>query len=382
MSKPIDYNPYLGYKDDVIRENMKLVHSVAKRYRKRCTTAVSYEDLVSEGTIGLIKAFHKYDPSGFDGKVTRFSTFAVPTIQGEILRFFRERANLVKIPRTIHETAARIGWNEPHSGTPEEIALELDISPKLAARTTHYMNYATVIYLDQPINSDGEAEITGFDQLGESDDLSEIMIDEFLKYLKPTEKKVLQLRMSGKTQSEIGEIIGVSQTHISRLTDKIKQRLRKYMDNPESEEFKMTREVTTRKINTEEAKRLGVRTVLDEIEWYVGEASAGVASISLNSLGMHISKQGAKMLELQPGDFIQVGFNPSQLRLVIRKNETGTKLNKSTGKNGSVATNNKAIGRWILSKNVSRKRYALQFDETTQVHFIQLEAAGREAGTA
>lgn len=82
MSGPIEYNPYLGYKDDVILKNMKLVHSIANRYRKRCTPTISYEDLVSEGVIGMIKAFHKYDPTAFDGKVTRFSTFAVPTIQG------------------------------------------------------------------------------------------------------------------------------------------------------------------------------------------------------------------------------------------------------------------------------------------------------------
>ncbi|MNI80270.1 hypothetical protein D3C73_1367890 [compost metagenome] len=84
-------------------------------------------------------------------------------------------------------------------------------------------------------------------------------------------------------------------------------------------------------------------------------------------------------MELKPGDFIQVGYNAAQLRLVVRKNDTGTKLNKSTGKSGSVATNNKAIGRWILSKNVARKRYVLQFDETTQVHFIQVELESKGA---
>jgi RNA polymerase sigma factor (sigma-70 family) len=382
MSKPIDYNPHLGQKDEVVQQYMRMVHYYANRYKKRCTTTISYDDLVSEGTIGLIKAFNKYDPTAFGGKVTRFSTFAVPYIQGNILRVLREKSGLVRPPRLIHETAAKIRWKDMYDSSPEEIAAELEISPDLAAKTLHYLNNASVVYLDKPIYSDGESEITGLDQLGGIDDLSGIMIQEFVSFLKPKEQQIFLLRCEGKPQAEIGEIVGTTQPQVGRAIRRINARFERYMTNPESEEFNMTREMTTRKINAEEAKRLGVRTVLDEIEWYSGEAASGIASVSLNSLGMHISRQAAETLNLKPGDFIQVGFNGALLRMVIRKTDTGTKLNKSTGTSGSVATNNKAIGRWILSKNVVRKRYALQFDETTQVYFIQLEADVQEAGTA
>lgn len=382
MSKPIEYNPHLGYKDDVIRENIRLVHSIANKYRKRCTTTISYEDVVSEGVIGMIKAFHNFNPDNFEGKVAKFSTYAVPAIKGEILRFFRDKSSLLKVSRTLKEVAAKIRWKGLEEVPPEVIASKLDISTELAVKTLHYMETASVSYLEQPVFSDGGSEITGYDQLGCADDLSGILIQEFSKYLTPKEKKILLLRYEGKSQGEIGEIIGKSQVHVSRLLERIKPKLLKYMTNPESEEFMVKSEVNTRRINADEAKRLGVKTVLDEIEWYSGDASSGVASVSLNVLGLHISRQAAEELNLKAGDFIQVGFNAGLLRIVIRKAKIGTKLNKSTGTSGSVATNNKAIGKWVLSKNVSRKRYALQFDETSQVHFIQLEAAGQEAGTA
>ncbi|MEK5414479.1 sigma-70 family RNA polymerase sigma factor [Paenibacillus sp. FSL L8-0708] len=382
MSKPIDYNPHLGYKDDVIQEHMRLVHSIANRYRKRCTPTISYEDLVSEGVIGMIKAFHKYDPTAFDGKVTKFSTFAVPTIQGEILRFLRERLTLVRTPRPLLETASKIRWKGLYDCSPEVIAETLEISLELAVRTLDYMSSANVIYLDQPLNSDGESEITGFDQMGDTDDLSGISIQEFMSFLKPREQKVLLLRSEGKSQSEIGEIIGKSQVQVSRILERIKPRLKKYMTNPESEEFMMKSEASTRKLNADEAKKYNVRSVLDKIEWFTAEISFDLPSVSLNSLGMNINRPGAEMMKLTVGDYIQVGYNSELKRLVLRKAELGIKLNKTTGKTGAVATNNKRIGKWLDSKKASRQRYALQFDETAQVHFIQLEAAGRAAGTA
>jgi predicted transcriptional regulator len=215
-----------------------------------------------------------------------------------------------------------------------------------------------------------------------ADDSTHLFVTEFIESLKDRDQIIIKMLMADAKQNEIAEELGISQSYISRLLIRIGKKYRTYLGLPESEGKKMNNEVKTRKINADEAKRHNVRTVLDEIEWYSGEASSGVASISLNSLGMHISRQAAEKLDLKPGDFIQVGFNAALLRMVIRKNDVGTKLNKSTGTGGSVATNNKAIGRWILGKNLIRKRYALQFDETSQVHFIQLEAAGREAGTA
>lgn len=78
------YNPHLGYEAEVIQNNMRMVHAVAKKYTVVIGNGLDYDDLVSIGTFGLIEAFRNYDPSRFNGKVTAFSTYAFPMIRWSI----------------------------------------------------------------------------------------------------------------------------------------------------------------------------------------------------------------------------------------------------------------------------------------------------------
>ncbi|MNM95244.1 hypothetical protein D3C81_1076770 [compost metagenome] len=90
----------------------------------------------------------------------------------------------------------------------------------------------------------------------------------------------------------------------------------------------------------------------------------------------------AAKLECKKGDTVQIGFNSAGNRLVLKKAESGIKLRESFGKCGSVCVVNKRLVEWLEAKRAIRKRYVLQYDETAQVYFIQLEIATVEAETA
>ena len=94
-------NPHLpGDRDTFINKNMGLVRYICNKYRNSVTVdgAVDYEDLFMEGCIGLIKAYDNYDPTKFE-RVTQFSTYAVPKIQGEIKKFLRDKLGALKFSR-------------------------------------------------------------------------------------------------------------------------------------------------------------------------------------------------------------------------------------------------------------------------------------------
>lgn len=369
---PIEFNPSLGNKAEVIQKNMRLVHSVAKRYAHRCSASVSYDDLVSEGVVGLIKAFHRFDPEGYGGAPVRFSTFAVPYIRSGIAQFLRDRGSAIRPGRKLYETAGKIYANDLTEQAPESIAEQLDIPLELVNQTLQYIQFGDAVSLDKPLNEAEESEVTLLDHVGASDDLTELIVMEFAEALPAREQAVLYMRLSGKRQREMGRLLNCSQVQVSRLLERVKVKLQSYLENPESEEWNMR--------NKTEGKTIGSGTVtlMDGLEWYTPELSAALPSISLNTVGMRISKEGARLLGVQAGEFVQVGFNPKLFVLAIRKtgpDKDGNRVNPASGNSGAVATNNKALGRWLIRKGIARKRYALEHDEVTGVYFLKLEKA-------
>ncbi|MEK4512880.1 sigma-70 family RNA polymerase sigma factor [Paenibacillus sp. FSL K6-2524] len=382
MSNQLDYNPHLGYLDEILVQHTRLIHSIAKRYRNLCNSIVGYDDLISEGTIGMIKAFHRYDPTGFDGTVTKFSTFAVPTIKGNILAFLRDKSLIAKPPRSIYETANKIRTLNLEDKSSDHVARKLEISTKLAANSLHYLKTSGGAYLDQAVYSDDSGEITLLDSLGRYDDFSRITVEEFQGFLSEKEQEILNHRIQGKSQGDIGEIIGKSQVQVSRILDQIKLRLQKYMDNPESEEFKVKNEVTTRKVNLEETKKYDIKTVMNGIEWFEDNKLPSTPTVGLNTNGMIINSAAAKILNCAVGHHIKVGYNSEFQRLVLLKDETGNRLRRVSKSSRSVNIINKRLADWLYQKGIKQDKYVLQYDETAKVHFIQLEAIELKAATA
>lgn len=212
--------------EELVINNMNLVRSIAGRFSGRGCDA---DDLLQIGSIGLLKAIKKFD-AGFGVK---FSTYAVPVIAGEIKRFLRDDG-IIKISRSLKESAAkgkkcaqllrnRLG-REP---TIEEISIESGIaSEELVEAFDAVIPPETIT----PQNRDGKEEeikiTTGTDE--ENKLIDRLLVEDMLKRLSDRERKVIVLRyFRGKTQSEIAEIIGVSQVQISRIEKASVEKLRR-----------------------------------------------------------------------------------------------------------------------------------------------------------
>jgi RNA polymerase sigma-B factor len=207
----------------LVERFLPLVRSLACRYAHG---PEPMDDLVQVGSIGLLKAIDRFDPD----RGTAFSSFAVPTILGEIRRHFRDRTWNVRVPRSLQELAVRIRATETElevglgrSPTAAELAAKLgtDVEQLLSAREVAAGQYA--VSLDQTIgadDADGQSVSdrlrtteAGFDAVDDAFAHSELM-----EHLDARTREILSLRFEQElTQAEIGERVGLSQMHVSRL---------------------------------------------------------------------------------------------------------------------------------------------------------------------
>ncbi|MFI9121696.1 RNA polymerase sigma factor SigF [Streptomyces bikiniensis] len=221
-------------RNTLVELNLALVRFAAARFGTR---SEPMEDIVQVGTIGLIKAIDRFELS----RGVEFPTFAMPTIIGEIKRFFRDTSWSVHVPRRLQELRldlARatdvLSQRLDRSPTVAELAEELGIAPEEVVEGMTASNAYTASSLDaQPAEEDGGGgEAALADRLGYEDHA--IAGIEYIASLKPMiaslpsrERQILSLRfVSGMTQSEIGEELGISQMHVSRLLARTLTRLR------------------------------------------------------------------------------------------------------------------------------------------------------------
>ncbi|MFJ4184252.1 SigB/SigF/SigG family RNA polymerase sigma factor [Kitasatospora sp. NPDC089509] len=229
---------YSYVRGTVIELNMPLVRFIAARFRHR---SEDMEDILQVGTVGLIKAVDGYDPH----RGVEFVTYAIPTIAGEIKRFFRDTSWPVRVPRSMQElylTVARGSDRlEQELGrvpSPEEIAKDLDLTVEeategLVAGRVHHPNSLDALR-EQDSDEAGSALV---DRLGSCDPGIELAdfrtaVRPLLAHLPEREQTVLKLRFwDGLTQSEIAARIGVSQMHVSRLLSTVLAGLREQLDD-------------------------------------------------------------------------------------------------------------------------------------------------------
>ncbi|MGW1076923.1 RNA polymerase sigma factor SigF [Streptomyces sp. NPDC002537] len=223
---------YAYVRNTLVELNLALVRFAASRFRTR---SEPMEDIVQVGTIGLIKAIDRFELS----RGVEFPTFAMPTIIGEIKRFFRDTSWSVRVPRRLQElridlTKARDELTQQldRSPTVGELAERLGLSEEEVVEGMAASNAYTASSLDaQP--DDDEAEGTLAARIGYEDHgLEGIEYVESLRpliaELRPRDRKILSLRfVANMTQSEIGEELGISQMHVSRLLSRTLVRLRR-----------------------------------------------------------------------------------------------------------------------------------------------------------
>ncbi len=226
-------------RDALVRLHLPLVEHCARRFRNR---GEPFEDLVQVGTIGLIKSVDRFDTE----RGVEFSTYATPTIIGEIKRYFRDKGWAIRVPRRLQELRMQIGTATAEltqslgrSPTAAELAGHIGCTVEEIVEGIESSNAYSTLSLDASDDSDDGGAASMLDALGEVDaGLEHVEIRESIKplldQLDAREKKILLLRFfKNMTQSQIAEEIGVSQMHVSRLLNRTLEQLRTSLQNAE-----------------------------------------------------------------------------------------------------------------------------------------------------
>ncbi len=207
-------------KGKLINSNMPLIKSIARRYRNK---QVEYDDLLQLGALGLVKAINNFDCS----YNVKFSTYAVPMIAGEIKRFIRDDGS-IKVSRAMKSLCSKIQsyLNEQYAqnNTPsiKNIAEHFGIDEQEVVFAMDSNKYPVSIF-EKYEDDNNQCVMDKLASNENNDDvINKILLKDYINSLPEREKKVIILRYyRDKTQSEIAQLLGVSQVQISRIESKV-----------------------------------------------------------------------------------------------------------------------------------------------------------------
>jgi RNA polymerase sigma-B factor len=218
-------------RDELVEMHLPLVEYLARRFRNR---GEPLDDLIQVATIGLIKSVDRFDLE----RGVEFSTYATPTIVGEIKRHFRDKGWAIRVPRRLQElklslakATSELSQKNGRAPTVGELATQLGISEEEVLEGLESANAYSAVSLDAPDTGDDDSPAVA-DSLGTTDDSLEGVeyresLKPLLEKLPPREKKILLLRFFGNmTQSQIAAELGISQMHVSRLLARTLAQLR------------------------------------------------------------------------------------------------------------------------------------------------------------
>ncbi|MBE2320347.1 SigB/SigF/SigG family RNA polymerase sigma factor [Solirubrobacter sp. CPCC 204708] len=212
----------------VVERFMPLARQIARRYSR----GLDLEDFEQIAAVGLVKAIDRFDPE----RGLAFTSFAVPTIAGEIKRYLRDHAWSVRVPRDLQETYIRLDRATadltPELGrapTAAELAERVGSTVELVLEARQAVTARRAVSLDQP--TPGEETIgtlVGTEEAGFEAAERSALLDALLRDLTDRERRILHLRFAEDlTQTEIGERVGLSQVQVSRLIRQAITRLQK-----------------------------------------------------------------------------------------------------------------------------------------------------------
>ena len=216
----------------LIERYLPLARHVAARYRGG---SEPIEDLEQVASLALVKAIDRFDAS----RGTSFSSYAVPTISGELRRHFRDYTWALRVPRDLQELAVKVGKAEGRlqlelgrAPTATELAEHLDCTVEELLEARDAVGANRMSSLDAPVSSDEDDSASLADMLGTDDEgLAHVertlTVDSALEGLDDREREILRLRFQEElTQAAIGERVGLSQMHVSRLIRQALETLR------------------------------------------------------------------------------------------------------------------------------------------------------------
>jgi RNA polymerase sigma-B factor len=228
---------YSATRDPALREQLverflPLARQLARRYER---SEESFDDLFQVASLGLVKAIDRFDPE----RPVAFSSYAVPTILGELKRHFRDKTWSVRVPRDLKESSLKVDavvteLNKELGRQPSvaQISERCDMDEEQVLEALQAGRAYRAASLQTPRSSEDEAGETLGDTLGEADaefDIAEnrATLDALMRQITPREREVLRLRfVEDLTQAEISEQIGVSQMQVSRIIRQAITRLR------------------------------------------------------------------------------------------------------------------------------------------------------------
>ena len=225
-------------REKLVMSHLNLVRFIANKFKNR---GEPIDDLIQVGYLGLLKAIDRFDPS----RGLEFTTFATPTIMGEIKRHFRDKGWSVRVPRRLQELSAKVNQATDtltsqlqRSPTIAEIADYLDATVDEVLEAMESSSAYSSVSLEAPSGADDDDTPSVIDRYATEDsDLAftddRIIIEEALASFSPRERDVIEMRfLKGMTQIEITEKLGISQVQVSRL---LRRTLKKIQDKIDPE---------------------------------------------------------------------------------------------------------------------------------------------------
>lgn len=225
-------------REKLVMSHLNLVRFIANKFKNR---GEPIDDLIQVGYLGLLKAIDRFDPS----RGLEFTTFATPTIMGEIKRHFRDKGWSVRVPRRLQELSAKVNQATDtltsqlqRSPTIAEIADYLDATVDEVLEAMESSSAYSSVSLEAPSGADDDDTPSVIDRYATEDsDLAftddRLIIEEALASFSPRERDVIEMRfLKGMTQIEIAEKLGISQVQVSRL---LRRTLKKIQDKIDPE---------------------------------------------------------------------------------------------------------------------------------------------------
>ena len=222
-------------RNELMMSHLNLVRFLASKFKNR---GEPLDDLVQVGTIGLIKAIDRFDPE----RGLEFTTYATPTILGEIKRHFRDKGWSVRVPRRLQELSSKVNQatdelTKELQRTPstEEVASKLGVTVEEVLEAMESSSAYSSVPLESGGSDDDDApavidHYASVDQdLAASDD--RMVIEDTIKEFSPREQEVIRMRFNDNlTQVEIAKRLGVSQVQVSRLLLRTLKKLQEKVD--------------------------------------------------------------------------------------------------------------------------------------------------------
>lgn len=223
-------------REKLVMSHLNLVRFIANKFKNR---GESIDDLVQVGYLGLLKAIDRFDPA----RGLEFTTFATPTIMGEIKRHFRDKGWSVRVPRRLQELSAKVNQATDtltsqlqRSPTIAEIAEYLDATVDEVLEAMESSSAYSSVSLEAPSGMEDDDAPSVIDRYATEDEElaftdDRIIIEEALASFSPREREVIEMRfLQGMTQIEIAEKLGISQVQVSRLLRRTLKKIQEKID--------------------------------------------------------------------------------------------------------------------------------------------------------